>query len=135
MIDVRNSSYIRTTKKWAIMQSLFVFRFFSEVSTTDIEKSLLDQLKLSSLACTRLKREFQTYTFFTFQLMRKISPPSIRREYAPKAAPFYGNLNPDQIHSSPKALPEAISRMEIRTENYIPKLILQVASSSVTIHI
>jgi hypothetical protein len=44
------------------MKFLFASRFALEVSTTDIEKSLLDHLVfLSSLTSIRLKTKFQTY--------------------------------------------------------------------------
>jgi hypothetical protein len=46
------------------MKSLFVSLFTREVSSTDIEKSLLDQLKFSSLTRTRLKTKFQMYASF-----------------------------------------------------------------------
>jgi hypothetical protein len=41
--------------RWAKTKSLFVSRFSPEVTTTDIERSLNEQLKLKSLSCTRLK--------------------------------------------------------------------------------
>jgi hypothetical protein len=64
MIGVRNSSSLPTIVKRVKIKSLFVSRFALEVSTTDIEKLLLDQLKLSSLTCNRLKTNFQTYASF-----------------------------------------------------------------------
>jgi hypothetical protein len=41
--------------------SLFVSRFSPEVTVQDVEKSLEDQLKVSSLTCTRLKTKFSAY--------------------------------------------------------------------------
>jgi hypothetical protein len=46
------------------MKSLFVSCFSTDVTSTDIEKSLNEQLKLTSLACTRLKTQFNSYASF-----------------------------------------------------------------------
>jgi hypothetical protein len=63
-VGVRNSSSLPTLLKRVKMKSLSVSRFAPEVKTTDIEKSLLNQLKLLSLTGTRLKTKFQTYASF-----------------------------------------------------------------------
>jgi hypothetical protein len=45
-------------------KSPFVSRFSTDVTSTDIEKSLNEQLKLTSLTCTRLKTKFHSYALF-----------------------------------------------------------------------
>jgi hypothetical protein len=64
MIGVRNSSSLPAIVKRVKMKSPFFSCFAPEVSTTGVEKSLLDQLKLSSLTCTKLKTKFKTYASF-----------------------------------------------------------------------
>jgi hypothetical protein len=64
MFGVRNTSSLPVNAKKAKRMSLFVSRFSSEVTAQDIEKSLEDQLQISSLTCTRLKTKFSTYASF-----------------------------------------------------------------------
>lgn len=61
---IRHASSLPNIVKRIKIKSLFVSRFTFEVPTTDIEKSLLDQLKFSSPTRTRLKTKFQTYASF-----------------------------------------------------------------------
>jgi hypothetical protein len=87
MIGVRCSSSLFTIVKRVKIKYLFISHFYPEVSATYIEISLLDQLKLSSLTCTRLKTKFRMYMLlFTYQLMSKISPQLTIWEYGPMAA-------------------------------------------------
>jgi hypothetical protein len=45
-------------------KALFVSRFSPDGSSSDVEKSLKEQLKLSLQVCLRLKAKFNTYTSF-----------------------------------------------------------------------
>jgi hypothetical protein len=64
IVGVRNTSTLPVIAKKAKRMSLFVSRFSLEVTAQDIEKSLENQLKISSLTCTRLKIKFSTYASF-----------------------------------------------------------------------
>jgi hypothetical protein len=64
MIGVRSSSSLSVVQKRVRRKSLFVSRFSPDVTASDIEKSLKDQLQLASLACTRLKTKHNSYTSF-----------------------------------------------------------------------
>jgi hypothetical protein len=84
------------------MKSLFVSRFAPEASTTDVEKSLLDQLKLSSLTCTKLNTKFKTYASFHISVTEEDFPSINNTGVWPNGcfiAPFYERLNPEQIYS------------------------------------
>jgi hypothetical protein len=64
MFVVRNTTTLPVIAKKEKCTSLFVSHFRPEVTAQDIEKSLEDQLKLSSFTCTRLKTKFSTYASF-----------------------------------------------------------------------
>jgi hypothetical protein len=64
MIGVRNSSSLPVVEKKVRMKSLFVSRFSPDVTATDVEKSLKDQLQFASLACTRLRTKHNSYALF-----------------------------------------------------------------------
>jgi hypothetical protein len=64
MIGARSSSSLPIVAKKIRSKALFVSRFSPQVTALDIEKSLREQLKLASLACTRLKTKFDSYASF-----------------------------------------------------------------------
>jgi hypothetical protein len=53
MIGVRSTSSLYVVEKKIHRKSCFVSRISLEVTTTDVEKSLKDQLQLAFLTCTR----------------------------------------------------------------------------------
>jgi hypothetical protein len=102
MIGVRNSSLV-TISKSVKTKSLFVSRFSPHVTSSDIEESLNEQLKLSSLVCTRLKTKHNTYASFHILVQEDdfslINNAGVWPQGA-LIAPFYERLNPDQIYST-----------------------------------
>ncbi|KDR12838.1 hypothetical protein L798_13261 [Zootermopsis nevadensis] len=104
MIGVRSSSSLSVIAKRVRMKSLFVSRFSPDVTSADIEGSLKDQLKLTSLTCTRLNTKFNSYASFhisvvedDFHLVNNIGVwPS-----GCLIAPYFGRLTPEQIYSPP----------------------------------
>jgi hypothetical protein len=102
MFGVRNTSTLPVIAKKAKRMSLFVSRFSPEVTAQDIEKSLEDQLKISSLTCTRLKTKFSTYASFHICVNEEDFPSTNNTRVWPNGcliAPFFGRLNPEQIYS------------------------------------
>jgi hypothetical protein len=103
MIGVGSSSSLCVVAKRVRTKALFVSRFATDVTSTDIEKSLNEQLKLTSLTCTRLKTKFNSYASFhilvgedDFHLINNTGVwPS-----GYLIAPFFGRLNLDQIYSA-----------------------------------
>jgi hypothetical protein len=66
------------------MKYHFVCRFAPEVSTTDIENSVSDQLKLCWLTCTRLKKHSKLTLHF--MLVTEEDLPQLKiREFGPTA--------------------------------------------------
>jgi hypothetical protein len=63
----------------------FVSQFSPDVSAKDIEKSLQEQFKLSSVTCTRLKTKCKSYTSF-HALVNEEDFPLIIPEYGLTAA-------------------------------------------------
>jgi hypothetical protein len=61
MIGVWSSSSLPVVEKKVRMKYLFVSRFSPDVTATNVEKSLKDQLQLASLACTRLRTKYNSY--------------------------------------------------------------------------
>jgi hypothetical protein len=81
--------------------SLFVSRFGPEVTAQDIKNSLEEQLKLTSLSCTRLKTKFNSYASFHISVNEDDFPLINNTSVWPSGcliAPFYGRLNADQIY-------------------------------------
>ena len=109
MIGVCNTSILLVVSKRVKTKALFVSQFSPEVSSRDIEKSLKEQLKLSLLACTRLKTKFNTYVSFHISVTEDDFPLIYNTGVWPDScliAQFYGQLNPDQIfHSASSTLP------------------------------
>jgi hypothetical protein len=62
-IGARNSS-LPVVQKRARSKSLLVSRFSPDITVTDVESSLRDQLQLASLICTRLKTKHNSYASF-----------------------------------------------------------------------
>jgi hypothetical protein len=84
------------------MKSLFVSRSVPVVSTTDLGKSLLDQLQSSSLTYIGLKTKFQTCASFHVSVTEEDFPSIKNMGVWPNGssiAPFYGRGNPYQIYS------------------------------------
>jgi hypothetical protein len=77
MIGVRSSSFLSVVQKRLLRKSLFVSRFSPDVTASDVEKSLKDQLQLASLACTRLKPNTIHTPRYMYLLQRMISILSI----------------------------------------------------------
>jgi hypothetical protein len=102
MFGVRNTSTLPVIAKKVKRMSLFVSRFSPEVTAQDMEKSLQDQLKISSLTCTRLKTKFSTYASFHISVNEEDFPSINNTGVWPNGcliAPFFGRLNPEQIYS------------------------------------
>jgi hypothetical protein len=77
MIRVRSSSSLSVLQKRVRRKSLFVSRFSPDVTASDVEKSINDQLQLASLTCTRLKTNIILTPRFMSLLQRMISTLSI----------------------------------------------------------
>jgi hypothetical protein len=80
--------------------------FLSDVISTDIEKSLNEQLKLTSLTCTGLKTKFNSYASFHISVVEDDFHLINNTGVWPSGyliAPYYGRLNPDQIYSAMSA--------------------------------
>jgi hypothetical protein len=72
------------------------------VSASDIEKSLKEQLKLTSLVCSRLKSKFDSYASFHVSVSEDDFPLTNNSGIWPSGcliALFYGYLSADQIDS------------------------------------
>jgi hypothetical protein len=101
MIAVRNASALSVVAKKGKSMSLFVSRFGPEVTAQDIKNSLEEQLKLTSLSCTRLKTKFNSYASFHISVNEDDFPLINNTGVWPNdclIAPFYGRLNDDQIY-------------------------------------
>jgi hypothetical protein len=76
------------------------------VTSTDIEKSLNEQLKLTSLTYTRLKTKFHSFASFHISVVEDyfnlVNNTGVWRSGC-LIAPYYGRLNPDQIYSAMSA--------------------------------
>jgi hypothetical protein len=73
------------------------------VTSTDIEKSLNEQLKLTSLTCTRLKAKFNSYASFHISVVEDDFHLINNTGVWPSGcliAPYYARLNPEQIYSA-----------------------------------
>jgi hypothetical protein len=84
------------------MKSLFVSRFSPEVTATDVEKSLKDQLQLASLACTRLKTRHNSNASFHVSVAEGDFHLINNTGVWPNdclITPYYGRLSPDQIYT------------------------------------
>jgi hypothetical protein len=102
MIGVRSSSSLSVVQKRLRRKSLFVSRFSPEVTTSDVEKSLKDQLQLASLTCTRLKTKYNSYASFHVSVTEDDFHLINNTGVWPNGClitPYYGRLNPDQIYS------------------------------------
>jgi hypothetical protein len=103
MIWVRSSSSLPIVAKKIRSKALFVSRFSPQVIAHDIEKSLREQLKLASLACTRLKTKFDSYSSFQVSVSEDDFPLINNASLWPSGcliAPFYGRLSTGQIYSA-----------------------------------
>jgi hypothetical protein len=90
LIGVRSISTLHIISKRLRKKSLFVSRFSPDISEKDIEKSLLEQLKLALLTCTRLKAKFKSYASFHISV-NEDDFPLINNT----GVPFVGRLNPE----------------------------------------
>jgi hypothetical protein len=101
MIGVRSASALSVVVKKRKTMSLFVSRFGPEVTAQDIKSLLQDQLKLTSLCCTRLKTKFNSYASFHISVNEEDFPLINNTGVWHNGcliAPFYGRLNADQIY-------------------------------------
>jgi hypothetical protein len=102
MIRVRCSSSLLVVQKRVCMKSLLVSQLSPDVTASDVEKSLKDQLRLSSLACTRLKTKHNSYASFHDSVAIEDFHLINNTGVWPNAcliAPYYGQLSPDQIYT------------------------------------
>lgn len=93
------SSNIEMAPERIKTKSLFVSRFSSKVSTSNIEDSLKNQLQLRSLAVTKLKTKYQSYSSFHITVDVRDFDSINNPEVWPAGcliAPFYGKLKPEQ---------------------------------------
>jgi hypothetical protein len=100
---VRNSSSLPVVSKRNKTKALFVSRFSPEVSASDVDNSLKEQLKLSLAVCTKLKTRFNTYACLHVSVTEDDFPLIHNTGVWPDAcliAPLYGHLSPDQIFNS-----------------------------------
>jgi hypothetical protein len=104
MIGVRSSSSLSVVPRQVKTKSLFVSRFSQEVTTTDNERSLNEQLKLKSLSRARLKTEFNSYASFHISVAEDDFHLINNTGVWPSGcliAPYYGRLSPDHTYSYP----------------------------------
>jgi hypothetical protein len=102
MIGVRSSSSLSVVQKRVRRKSLFVSRFSPDVTASDVEKSLKDQLQLASLACTGLKTKHNSYASFHVSVAEDDFHLINNTGVWPNGcliAPYYGRLSPDQIYT------------------------------------
>jgi hypothetical protein len=102
MIGVRSSFSLSVLQKRDRRKSLFVSRFSSNVTESDVEKSLKDQLHLASLACTRLKTEHNSSASFHVSVAEDDFHLINNSGVWPNGClidPYYGRLHPDQIYT------------------------------------
>lgn len=103
LIGVRNSASLPVISKKERSKALFVSRFSPEVTTSDIEASLKEQLRLKNLVCTRLKTKFSSYSSFHVSVNEDEFPLINNTGVWPNGcliAPFYGRLTSEQVYSS-----------------------------------
>jgi hypothetical protein len=102
MIGVRSSSYLSAVQERIRRKSLFVSQFSPDVTASDVENPLKDQLQLASLACTRLETKHNSYASFHVSDaevdFRVINNTGIWPNGC-LIVPHYGRLTPDQIYS------------------------------------
>jgi hypothetical protein len=99
LIGARNSPSLPVVAKNVKTRALFVSRFSPEV-TADIHKSIVEQLGLNKLVCTRLKTKFNTYASFHISVAQDEFPLINDSGVWPTGcliAPYYGRLMPDQV--------------------------------------
>jgi hypothetical protein len=100
LIGNKSGSSLTTVLKRVQTKALFILRLSPEVSSSDVEQSLKDQLERASLACTKRKTKFNSYSSFHVAVSEDgfhlINNGCL-------IAPYYGLLNPDQIYSADKS--------------------------------
>jgi hypothetical protein len=100
---VRNSSSLPVVSKRPKTKALFVSRLSPEVSASDIEKSLKEQLNLSFVISIKLKTKNNSYAPFHVSATEDDFPLFHNSGVCPDGcliAPLYGRLNRDQICNS-----------------------------------
>jgi hypothetical protein len=103
MYGMHKSSSLPVVSKRVKTKALFVLRFSPEVSASDAENSLKEQLKFSLVVCTKLKTVFNTYASFHLSVTEDDFPVIHNTGVWPDGClipPFYGRLSPDQIFNS-----------------------------------
>jgi hypothetical protein len=79
-----------------------VFQLSIDVTASDVEKALKDQLQLASIACTRLKTKHNSYISFHVSVpeddFHLINNTGVWR-YGCLIAPYCRRLSPDQIYT------------------------------------
>ena len=99
MIGAGSSSSLSVVQKRRT-KSLFVSRFSPDVTASDVENSLKDQLQIPSLTCTRLKTKHSSYASFHVSVPEDDFSLINNAGVWPNGcliAPYYGRLSPDQI--------------------------------------
>jgi hypothetical protein len=93
----RNSS-LPVVQRRVRSKSLFVSRFSPDVTATNVEKSLWDQMQLTFLVCTRLKTKHNSYASFHISVAEDGFHLINNTGVWPNVClinPYYGRLNPD----------------------------------------
>jgi hypothetical protein len=100
LIGARNTPSLPVVAKNVKTKALFVSRFSPEVTADDVHKSIVEQLGLNKLVCTRLKTKFNTYASFHVSVAEDEFPLINDSGVWPTGcliAPYYGRLTPDQV--------------------------------------
>ena len=102
LLGVRNSSSIPMAQLKPRKKSLFVSRFDPSVQAETIKTSLIEQIKLESLECVRLKTKKQGYASFHISVKEEEFPllnNSTVWSTGCLILPFYGRLSNELIYS------------------------------------
>jgi hypothetical protein len=98
----KGSSSLPTVQKKIRTKALFVTRFTQDVSSSDVEQSLKEQMELTHLTCTKLKTKFNSYSSFHISVAEDDFDRINNTDVWPIGcliAPYYGKLQPSQIYS------------------------------------
>jgi hypothetical protein len=101
LIGVRSVSTLPIGTKRPRTESVFGSRFSPDVSAKDTENCLLEQLKLSSVTCTRLRTKFKSRASFHVLVNEEGFPLINNTGVWPSGcliAPLFGRLSAEQIY-------------------------------------
>jgi hypothetical protein len=100
MVGVRSSSSLSVVQKMVCRKSLSVSQLSTDVTASDVEKSLKDQLQLASLAWTIIKTKQNSYASFHVSVAEDDFLVNNNTGVWPNGcliAPYYRRLSPDHI--------------------------------------